>query len=194
RHGHPRRAVRPQGSRIVTDVQRHEAADVSATPLSEMGPHPVSEGATAAPGLRPAQPQSMPAAASFPAPVVSRGPVALPWKSDRLPLIIGACGHRDLREGDIVKLKAAVASVITAVRRQYLGNDKQTPIVVLSALAEGADQLIAGEALKLGATLIAALPLPLSEYRRDFVQRPLTPDAIKDFEDMRHKATATVEM
>jgi hypothetical protein len=176
----------------VTDAQRHEAPDVSATPLSEMGPHPVSEGAVQ--GVRPAEPISLPRTATFPAPAVSRGPVALPWKSDRLPLIIGACGHRDLREGDVAKLKAAVASVITALRRQYLGNDKQTPIVVLSALAEGADQLIAGEALKQGATLILALPLPLSEYRRDFVQRPLTPDAIKDFEDMRHKAAATVEM
>jgi hypothetical protein len=159
-----------------------------------MGPHPVSEAATAAPGVRPAQPLSIPPAASFPAPSVSRGPVALPWKSDRIPLIIGACGHRDLREGDVAKLKAAVASVITSLRRQYLGNDKQTPIVVLSTLAEGADQLIAGEALKQGATLIAALPVPLSEYRRDFVQRPLTPDAIKDFEDIRHKVSATVEM
>jgi hypothetical protein len=141
-----------------------------------------------------AEPTSMPAATSLPAPYVSRGVVPLPWKSDRLPLIIGATGHRDVREGDVAKLKAAVASVITTLRRQYLGNDKQTPIVVLSALGEGADQLIAGEALKLGATLIVPLPLPLAEYRRDFVQRPLMPDAIKAFEDLRHKAVATVEM
>jgi hypothetical protein len=87
---------------------------------------------------------SMPTAATLPAPAASQGPVALPWKSDRLPLIIGAAGHRDLREGDVARLKAAVASAISTLRRQYLGNDKQTPIVVLSALAEGAEQLIAG--------------------------------------------------
>jgi hypothetical protein len=137
---------------------------------------------------------SMPKAATLPAPAVSQAPVALPWKADRLPLIIGAAGHRDLREGDLARLKAAVASVITALRRQYLGNDKQTPIVLLSALAEGAEQLIAGEALKQGATLIVPLPLPLAEYRRDFTQRPLAPDAIKHFDDLRLKATATVEI
>jgi hypothetical protein len=139
---------------------------------------------------------SMPAAATLPAPApaASQGPVVLPWKSDRLPLIIGAAGHRDLREGDLAKLKSAVASVISTLRRQYLGNDKQTPIVLLSALDEGAEQLIAGEALKQGATLIVPLPLPLSEYRRDFTQRPLAPDAIKHFDDLRLKATATVEI
>ena len=146
--------------------------------------------------LRAGEAVSMPAAATLPAPApaASHGPVVLPWKSDRLPLIIGAAGHRDLREGDLGKLKSAVASVISTLRRQYLGNDKQTPIVLLSALGEGAEQLIAGEALKQGATLIVPLPLPLGEYRRDFTQRPLAPDAIKHFDDLRLKATATVEI
>ena len=66
--------------------------------------------------------------------------------------------------------------------------------MLLSALGEGAEQLIAGEALKQGATLIVPLPLPLAEYRRDFTQRPLAPDAIKHFDDLRLKATATVEI
>ena len=147
-----------------------------------------------APPVRPGEIMSMPKAATLPAPSASQAPVALPWKADRLPLIIGAAGHRDLREGDLARLKAAVASVISTLRRQYLGNDKQTPIVLLSALAEGAEQLIAGEALKQGATLIVPLPLPLAEYRRDFTQRPLAPDAIKHFDDLRLKATATVEI
>jgi Flp pilus assembly protein TadB len=152
------------------------------------------QAASSAPRLRAGEFVSMPTAATLPAPAASQGPVALPWKSDRLPLIIGAAGHRDLREGDLAKLKSAVASVISTLRRQYLGNDKQTPIVLLSALGEGAEQLIAGEALKQGVTLIVPLPLPLSEYRRDFTQRPLAPDAIKHFDDLRHKATATVEI
>jgi hypothetical protein len=160
-----------------------------------------SRGSTASPQTAPFARQvrasdviSMPTAATLPAPAASQGPVPLPWKSDRLPLIIGAAGHRDLREGDLAKLKSAVASVISTLRRQYLGNDKNTPIVLLSALGEGAEQLIAGEALKQGATLIVPLPLPLSEYRRDFTQRPLAPDAIKHFDDLRLKATATVEI
>ena len=195
----------------MTDVQAHAESDVPATPLPKVELHVVPESPAAPPAvapepaaseeaappaqrMRPGEAVSMPTAATLPAPAASRGPVALPWKSDRLPLIIGAAGHRDLREGDVAKLKAAVASAISTLRRQYLGNDKQTPIIVLSALAEGAEQLIATEALKQGATLIIPLPLPLSEYRRDFVQRPLTPDAIKSFEDLRLKAAATVEM
>jgi hypothetical protein len=162
----------------------------AASPASAASP----QAALFAPQVRADESISMPTAATLPAPAASQGPVPLPWKSDRLPLIIGAAGHRDLREGDVAKLKSAVASVISTLRRQYLGNDKQTPIVLLSALGEGAEQLIAGEALKQGATLIVPLPLPLSEYRRDFTQRPLAPDAIKHFDDLRLKATATVEI
>jgi hypothetical protein len=194
----------------VTATESPEAADRAAAvePAGKAAPaEPPATAATAphiapsapqvapsAPRVRPGEIMSMPKAATLPAPAVSQAPVALPWKADRLPLIIGAAGHRDLREGDLARLKAAVASVITALRRQYLGNDKQAPIVLLSALAEGAEQLIAGEALKQGATLIVPLPLPLAEYRRDFTQRPLAPDAIKHFDDLRLKATAIVEI
>jgi hypothetical protein len=177
----------------VAVVDPEPALAPAAPPASDSAPHAVPSVPRM---LRVGEALSMPAAATLPAPApaASQGPVVLPWKSDRLPLIIGAAGHRDLREGDLAKLKSAVASVISTLRRQYLGNDKQTPIVVLSALGEGAEQLIAGEALKQGATLIVPLPLPLAEYRRDFTQRPLAPDAIKHFDDLRLKATATVEV
>jgi hypothetical protein len=121
-------------------------------------------------------------------------PAVLPWAADRLPLIIGTAGHRDLREDDLPRLRAAVASALATLRRQYLDNDRQTPMVILSALAEGADQLIAAEAVKLGATLVAALPLPLAEYRRDFTQKAMTTDAAPRFEDLLEKVTASVEL
>ncbi len=189
-----------EGSRIVTDAQRHAAPAVP-LPKVELLPMPGTESPAAslgassveavdrgpsAPRVRSGEAVSMPTA--------SQGPAALPWKADRVPLIIGAAGHRDLREGDLPRLKAAVASVISSLKRQYLGNDKQTPIILLSALGEGAEQLVAAEALKQGLTLIVPLPLPLAEYRRDFTQRPLTSDAIKQFDELRLKATATVEI
>jgi hypothetical protein len=87
---------------------------------------------------------------------------------DRLPLVIGVTGHRDLRDQDMPRLEQEVAAIIGGVRRDYLGGDRETPIIVLSALAEGADRLVARVALKEGARLIAPLPLPLEEYRRDF--------------------------
>ena len=87
---------------------------------------------------------------------------------DRLPLVIGVTGHRDLRDQDVAKIERQVAAVIAGLRRDYLGDDGETPIIVLSALAEGADRLAARVAIAHGARLIAPLPMPLDEYRRDF--------------------------
>jgi Ca2+/Na+ antiporter len=87
---------------------------------------------------------------------------------DRLPLVIGVTGHRDLRDEDLPRLEQEVAGIVSGLRRDYLGGDPETPIIVLSALAEGADRLVARVALREGARLIAPLPLPLEEYRRDF--------------------------
>ena len=86
----------------------------------------------------------------------------------RLPLVIGATGHRDLQDQDVPRLEQEVAAIITTLRRDYLGDDMATPIIILSALAEGADRLVARVALKQGALLIAPLPMPIEEYRRDF--------------------------
>lgn len=85
---------------------------------------------------------------------------------DRLPLVIGVTGHRDLREEDVPRLEAEVDRVIAGLRADYL--DGETPIIVLSALAEGADRLVARVALERGARLIAPLPMPREEYCRDF--------------------------
>jgi hypothetical protein len=87
---------------------------------------------------------------------------------DRLPLVIGVTGHRDLRDQDVAKIEQQVAAVIAELRRDYLGSEGETPIIVLSALAEGADRLVARVAIAHGARLIAPLPMPLDEYRRDF--------------------------
>jgi hypothetical protein len=92
----------------------------------------------------------------------------LPPLPDRLPLVIGVTGHRDLRDQDIVRLEQEVAAIIVRLRRDFLADDEETPIIVLSALAEGADRLVARVALAQGARLIAPLPMPLDEYRRDF--------------------------
>jgi hypothetical protein len=87
---------------------------------------------------------------------------------DRLPLVIGVTGHRDLRDEDVPRLEREVAAIVTGLRRDFLRNDPETPTIVLSALAEGADRLVARVALAHGVRLIAPLPMPLDEYRRDF--------------------------
>jgi hypothetical protein len=113
--------------------------------------------------------------------------------TDRLPLVIGVTGHRDLREADVPRLETEIAAVIAGLRRDYLKNDKETPIVVLSALAEGADRLVARVALAKGARLIAPLPMPLDEYKRDF-QPGLRPGNMAEFDALFAQAIAAPVM
>ena len=40
--------------------------------------------------------------------------------SDRLPLVIGVTGHRDLRDQDLPRLEQEIAAVIAGLRRDYL--------------------------------------------------------------------------
>jgi hypothetical protein len=107
----------------------------------------------------------------------------------RLPLVIGATGHRDLRDEDLPHLKRAVVEVIDRLKRDYLQGDSETPIIVLSSLAEGADRLIAQVALDLGARLIAPLPMPPDEYRRDF-EPGLKPGAAAEFDRLLARSVA----
>src|ERR1700730_6446419 len=97
--------------------------------------------------------------------------------TDRLPLVIGVTGHRDLRDQDLRRLEEEVASIIGKLKSEYLGGSSggeksEPPIIVLSRLAEGADRLVAKVALANGAELIAPLPMPAEEYRRDFENEP----------------------
>jgi hypothetical protein len=112
---------------------------------------------------------------------------------DRLPLVIGVTGHRDLRDQDLPRLETEIAGIIAGLRRDYLKGDSETPIIVLSALAEGADRLVARVAIANGAHLIAPLPLPLEEYRRDF-EPGLKPGNTAEFDALLAQATAAPVM
>jgi hypothetical protein len=81
-----------------------------------------------------------------------------------LPLVIGVTGHRDLRPADHPVLERTVRRAIEELRAQC----PHTPLIVLSALAEGADRLVARAALDLGLSLIVPLPMPQAEYEKDF--------------------------
>src|ERR1700754_2214377 len=81
------------------------------------------------------------------------GPVAR--KPAMTPLVIGVTSHRDIPDDEVEPLRKQVAAFFTQPREAF----PELPLVVLSALAEGGDQLIAEEALAAGARLIAPLPL-----------------------------------
>jgi hypothetical protein len=108
---------------------------------------------------------------------------------DRLPLVIGVTGHRDLRDQDLPRIEREVEGIIARLRHDYLGDKGETPIIVLSALAEGADRLVARLALAQGAKLIAPLPLPRDEYRRDF-EPGLKPGNAAEFDALLAQAIA----
>jgi hypothetical protein len=112
---------------------------------------------------------------------------------DRIPLVIGVTGHRDLRGDDVPQLKDEVKKVILRLRHDYLGDDTETPVVILSSLAEGGDRLVAQVALTLGARLVAPLPMPVDEYRRDF-EPGLAPGNAAEFDALLAQAIAAPVM
>src|ERR1700733_11419042 len=81
-----------------------------------------------------------------------------------LPIIIGITGHRDLREEDIPKIENVLREQYKGVQQHY----PSTSLILLSALADGADRVGARLALELGIRLIVVLPMPKELYERDF--------------------------
>ncbi len=79
-----------------------------------------------------------------------------------IPVVIGATGHRDIPQEAMPALHALVHKELSSLKAQY----PHSPFVMLSALAAGADQLCAQEALALGFELVGPRPLPGGAYRK----------------------------
>jgi len=77
-----------------------------------------------------------------------------------LPLVLGVTAHRDLRPADEPALRAAVRRIVEGFHRKC----PHTPVMVLSALAEGGDMLCAEAALEAGVEVLASLPFPPAVY------------------------------
>jgi hypothetical protein len=91
---------------------------------------------------------------------------------DLEPLRIGVTGHRVLAERELVE--AGIEAAIDRIEASHPGRS----LVVVSALAEGADRLVARAVLKrAGSRLEAVLPLPKFDFLDDFA----TPDSKEDF-------------
>jgi hypothetical protein len=92
-----------------------------------------------------------------------------PEGEGRLPfaLRIGVTGHRDLADPDA--LVPGIDEAIQALTQRVLGVQADPSLLVISALAEGADRLVARQVLaRPAAELEVVLPLPAHEYRQDF--------------------------
>jgi hypothetical protein len=119
----------------------------------------------------------------------------------RLALRVGVTGHRPKDLGD-VDLEVLRAKIRTAVQftQEFVANlegvkswyeHRDRPILrVVSALAEGADRLVAVEALALGFELQCPLPFAAEEYEKDFD----SPESRNEFRDLVALATAVLEL
>jgi hypothetical protein len=81
-----------------------------------------------------------------------------------VPLIVAVTGHRDLVAEEAPVIRDRVRAFLSKLRSEY----PDRGVSVMSALAEGADQLVAEEALQLGIPLIVPLPMARNLYVKDF--------------------------
>ncbi len=87
-----------------------------------------------------------------------------PAPDARVRLSIGLTAHRDLVADEEPALREAVRTFFKSLRAQF----PDLPLRLISALAEGGDQLVAEEAVALGIELVVPLPMERAEYERDF--------------------------
>src|SRR6185312_687927 len=80
------------------------------------------------------------------------------------PLVVGVTSHRNIDPREIESLRRHVHHLLWQLREQF----PHAPLTILSPLAEGGDQLVAEEGLKLGAQLVAPLPFARELYAQDF--------------------------
>ena len=88
----------------------------------------------------------------------------------KIPLVIGVTGHLEIRDEDRDVLRETAKSELKRLQERC----PHTPVVMLCALARGADLLCADAAEEAGISLWAALPMDRAEYEKDFSPEDLT--------------------
>ena len=84
----------------------------------------------------------------------------------RIPIMLGGIGHRELSNKE--QLADIIATQCEKLKKRY----PNSPFVLLSPIAEGADRLIASLVIEhLKADLIVVLPMPRDEYEKDFATK-----------------------
>lgn len=91
-------------------------------------------------------------------------------QNDKIPIVIGVTGHRNLIATDIPAIKGYVEDALTEIRNQC---SSSTPIIMLNAFAEGADILCAEVAFAMNIDVYALLPCPLERYVKSFDDREM---------------------
>lgn len=119
----------------------------------------------------------------------------------RLALRVGITGHRPnrLSSSDSDKLRGQVRQILTRLRQAadavlHVAGDAFAPgpplLRVITPLAEGADRLVAEEALALGFEIQCPLPFPREIYERDFIGS----ESRRSFHQLLTRASAVLEL
>ena len=117
----------------------------------------------------------------------------------RRALRVGVVGHRELSRANEVALRAVLSRILAEIRDAMAGVGEATGLdtaapprpIVVSALAAGADQIVAEEALALGYELHAPLPFLAEEYAADFAADP---EAARRYDELRRRASHVFEL
>ncbi|WP_297421903.1 hypothetical protein [Clostridium sp.] len=83
-----------------------------------------------------------------------------------VPIIIGITGHRDIAKENYKILENKIKEIVMEIKSLCTNS----PIVLLSPLAEGADRIAARAALEIGIDLVAPLPMKREEYEATFLE------------------------
>ena len=108
-------------------------------------------------------------------------------------LRIGVSGHRvppKLPEESEAPLRALVDRTLAAIAATARKANTASALVILSALAEGSDRIVAAAGLAAGFALQAVLPFEKAEYERDFE----TPMSRSEFEELLGRACDVFEL
>jgi hypothetical protein len=103
-----------------------------------------------------------------------------------IPLVIAVTGHRDLVPAEIPGIRERVRKLLAELAKRY----PERRLRVMSPLAEGADRLVAREALALGVELIVPLPMPRETYIKDFQ----TEESVREFDHLCAGANEILEL
>jgi len=117
----------------------------------------------------------------------------------RAALRVGVTGHRTLRPQAVDRLRDQAREVLGSAREAVrtlgpvpgLDTAVEPRLILVSPLAEGADQLVAEAGLDLGYELQCAFPFPAEVYARDF--EPGSEAGVR-FDALRARAAAVFEM
>jgi hypothetical protein len=95
--------------------------------------------------------------------------------SQKIPLVVGVTGHRDLLAEELPMIRRRAHEFFTTFMAEF----PELQILVMTPLAEGADRLVAEVAGELGLPVVVLLPMPQELYRSDFVG-----DSLVEFDEM----------